>query len=67
MEGVVRVRCEAIIYTLWRESTEGIFPGVGKDIDEALERILAGSAIGNLENKIYSAILATLLFCHNLL
>jgi len=66
MEGVVRVRCEAIIYTLWGESTEGIFPGVELG-EKALERILAGSAIGILENKIYFAILATLLFCHNLL
>ena len=30
MGGVVRVRCEAIIYTLWGESTEGIYPGVGR-------------------------------------
>ena len=83
MGGVVRVRCEAIINTLWGESTEGIFPGVGRfgwgafhlictftfsELGEkALERILAGSAIGILENKIYFAILATLLFCHNLL
>jgi hypothetical protein len=28
--GVVRVRCEAIIYTLWGESSEGIYPGVGR-------------------------------------
>jgi len=40
--GIVRVRCEAIIYTLWGESTEEIYPGVELG-EKALERILAGN------------------------
>lgn len=54
--GVIRVRCEAIIYTLWGESSEGIYPGVELG-EKALERILAGEA-GIMENKVYITIIA---------
>lgn len=40
--GIMRLRCEAIIYTVWGESTEVIYPG--EELGEkALERILRGN------------------------
>jgi len=63
--GVVRVRCEAIIYTLWGESSEGIYPGVELG-EKALERILRGTASGILENKLH-LIIFSILFCGKIL
>jgi len=57
--GVVRVRCEAIIYSVWRQDSEAIYPG--QELGEkALERILRGDSSMNLAQ--YHIFLSTLTF-----